>query len=54
MLDLLNIVVKNTLKGEHTNLAFIDLSKGFDTISHNILIQKLKILGLDNKVIIWL
>ena len=36
-----------------TSSTFVDYSKAFDTIYHNILLKKLKLYGLDNHCLNW-
>ncbi len=42
-----------TDKGLYTGLVLIDLQKAFDTVDHNILLVKLKAIGLTNGAISW-
>ena len=53
MMDLLATLERNKNKKAITNLTFIDLSKAFDTISHDILLQKLKTYGIKNHELKW-
>ena len=43
----------NLENSEYTAVTFIDLKKAFDTVSHDILIQKLEHCGVKNKEIRW-
>ena len=53
MIDLLATIEENQNNKEITNLTFIDLSKAFDTISHEILIDKLKNYGIGDTAANW-
>ena len=41
-------------KGEYTIAAFIDLKKAFDTVNHNILLEKLNYAGIKNNILLLL
>ena len=43
----------NMDKGEYTSVSFIDLKKAFDTVDHQILLNKLRVYGLSGKEITW-
>ena len=43
----------NIDKGEYTGLIFIDLKKAFDTVDHNILLQKLEKYGVNGLELDW-
>ena len=40
-------------KGNYTGIVMIDLQKAFDTVDHNILLNKLKAIGLDDLLTSW-
>ena len=40
-------------KGEYTRGVFIDLSKAFNTVDHQILIKKLQYYGIDGTALEW-
>ena len=52
--ELIGNVCKGHKKGKHTLAIFIDLSKAFDRISHNILFSKLEKYGIQGKALDWL
>ena len=45
---------KDIDKGKFTGLVLLDLQKAFDTVNHDILCQKLKLLGFDMKSVDWI
>ena len=47
-------IAQNFDNGKFTPGVFIDLSKGFDTVDHQILPKKLKHYGVDEKTLAWL
>ena len=47
MLQLTRDITSSFEKGEYTLGVFIDLSKAFDTVDHQILIKKLQYSGID-------
>ena len=53
MISLLSTIEINKQHGKHTNLTFIDLSKAFDTLNHEILIKKLTLYGIQNTELLW-
>ena len=46
VLEAYNNIVSHLDKGEHTAGIFLDLSKAFDTIGHDILVTKLQHYGV--------
>ena len=52
-LEFLDKVMLELDKGKTPICIFIDLSKAFDTINHDILLEKLKYYGLDNTSLNW-
>ena len=50
----LNDVSSSFERGEYTLGIFIDLSKAFDTVDHEILISKLEYYGINGKTLKWL
>ena len=50
---LIGEVCKGLENGKHTLALFIDLSKAFDTISHNILFKKLDRYGIRGTALEW-
>ena len=51
----LTLTVQNSLdKGEFASALFIDVKKAFDTVNHNILIEKVQAAGLNGNVKNWI
>ena len=48
-----NKIASGFESGLHTGLILIDLQKAFDTINHEILINKMEFLGFSKDVILW-
>ena len=48
-----NKIVTGFESGLHTGMILIDLQKAFDTIDHDILINKMEYLGFSKHVILW-
>ena len=46
-----NYWYRNIDKGKYTSVSFTDLKKAFDTVDHQILLNKLKVYGLSGKEI---
>lgn len=46
-------LLTNIEKGLLTGLMFLDISKGFDTLEHNIMLNKLLFIGLNHSAIQW-
>ena len=53
LIDLHDTVISSLNKKLHTIGIFIDLSKAFDSIDHNILIQKLSMYGIRGIPLLW-
>ena len=47
-------ISKSFQRGEYTLGVFIDLSKAFDTVDHEILLKKLKYYGIKGTNLAWL
>ena len=54
ILELSEQIYQSSNNKEYTLGVFIDLSKAFDTVNHNILLEKLSYYGLSEKYIAWL
>jgi hypothetical protein len=52
-LSFIESIIESVDKGEYTIGIFMDLSKAFDSVNHNLLLQKLKVLGMTDKSIKW-
>ncbi len=53
VLKILNDIVGSTDNGDFCGSLFIDLSKAFDKVDHEILLHRLKSVGLTSHVIHW-
>ena len=51
--DITNTVLQNIEKGKLTGLAFLDLTKAFDTPDHDLLLNKLSDYGLTPSTVHW-
>ena len=40
--------------GKHLDMIFLDFSKAFDSVNHNLLINKLQKLGFSGKLLLWI
>ena len=52
--ELVSHVIKAMNRKEHTISVFLDLSKAFDTVNHNILLHKLEFYGIRGIALQWL
>ena len=53
ILNLTDDILTSFEKGQFTLRVFIDLSKAFDTVNHNILLHKLEFYGIKGKCLSW-
>ena len=51
--QLTNMILTGVEKKKHTGMILIDLQKAFDTLDHEILLQKMKCIGFSDKVTKW-
>ena len=51
--DLVSHVLKNQQQNKYTASLFLDLSKAFDTLNHDLLLQKLEIYGVRGTALNW-
>ena len=49
ILQLVNKITEAFSQRKHTLWIFLDLSKAFDTVNHNILLEKLKAYGIQSE-----
>ena len=54
ILELVNEITNSFEQGKYTLGVFIDLSKAFDTVNHNILLKKIKHYGITGNIFHWL
>ncbi len=53
VLKVLNDLVRSLDGKHHCACLFIDLTKAFDTVNHNILLDRLRSVGLSDNVVLW-
>ena len=53
ILQFTRAIAQNFDNGKFTLHVFIDLSKAFDTVDHQILLRKLKHYGINEKTLAW-
>ena len=53
LIDLINSINDSFNQNKYTLSIFIDLSKAFDTLDHNILLKKLSLYGIRNNSLKW-
>ena len=53
LIEFVNRIYDSFNKNKSTLGVFIDLSKAFDTVNHNILLEKLKLYGKENNNLKW-
>ena len=51
--DVTNRLLPNMDKGQLTGMVFLDLSKAFDTIDHDIMLKKLISIGFSDSAVLW-
>ena len=51
--QLTNMIINGVEKGKHTGMILIDLQKAFDTLNHEILLGKMKCIGLSESSVRW-
>ena len=51
--DLVSQILKNQQQNKHTAALFLDLSKAFDTLNHELLLNKLEIYGVRGIALDW-
>ena len=54
LIELVNRIYDSFDENKDKLGVFIDLSKAFDTVNHNILLKKLKLYGIENSNLKWL
>ena len=53
MLDIFDNIFESKANSHTPGIIFLDIKKAFDTVDHNILIDKLKFYGAEGTVILW-
>ena len=47
-------IIEAVSSGENVDVVYLDFSKAFDVVDHNILLRKLKSVGIGGKIAIWI
>ena len=53
LIDVTNSLLQNIDKGQLTGMVFLDLSKAFDTIDHDTMLNKLQDLAFSGSAVVW-
>ena len=54
LLTVYDEIGKHLDEGKRTDMIFLDFSKAFDSVDHNMLIHKLNKLGFSGKLLLWI
>ena len=54
LLEHIDYILKTLAEGEEVDVIYLDFSKAFDKVSHNVLLEKLKHYGIDGKLYKWI
>ena len=54
LLSVYDTVGKHLDEGKQTDMIYLDISKAFDSVNHNLLINKLQKLGFSCKLLLWI
>ena len=54
LIEHIDLVLKSLSEGEEVDVIYLDFSKAFDKVDHNILLAKLKLYGVTGKVYEWI
>ena len=54
LLNYYDSIVTSIEEGNHVDAIYLDFSKAFDKVDHNILLCKIKILGIGGKIYSWI
>ena len=54
LLSHIDDVLTGLINGADTDAIYLDFAKAFDKVDHKLLIKKLRRLGLDDRVVLWI